>query len=156
MNRKSIVVTIVMVIVVIVSSICTGCGHRPLYSHYEQVDILGWNKDRLLVFPVLVSDTTQRYDITLRVRSTDVFPYENFWLFVSTDTIRDTIEVFLSDERGRRLGHEHNGYNDVAVSVAAGVLFHSDTTLITVQQAMRDENIVGISAIGIEVDGVEK
>lgn len=156
MSRKNAMAVIIVMVIVAIANSCSG---RAIYSHYEQVDMVGWNMDSLLRYEVAIPDTTLAYDWAFRVRSTEAYPYENLWLFVQTDWLqdsiaesrRDTIEVYLLDDRGNRLGNEHNGYNDVRIDMPSAIRYASDTVHISVQQGMRDADIVGICAIGLEI-----
>ena len=128
-----------------------------MLQSYRHLPDEGWCVDSLVYIPVPVADTTEAYDMTLRLRHTDDYPYSNLWLFVTavapdgTQTV-DTVNIPLSDEYGRWLGsgigatmqREHLWRPSFRFGKSG--LWH-----IVVQQGMRDSLLPGVTDIGLKV-----
>lgn len=129
-----------------------GCRTDIVYSAFENIDMAGWDKDSVCRFSYPIEDTAATYQILLYVRQTEVYPYQNMWLFVGHDGRQDTIEFFLANDRGEWLGNGKNGLIEMPVLYeeewhypAAGE--HS----ITLQHGMREEALRGVVSVGVEV-----
>ena len=129
-----------------------GCRTDIVYSAFEDIDMAGWDKDSVCRFSYPIEDTAATYQILLYVRQTEVYPYQNMWLFVGHDGRQDTIEFFLANDRGEWLGNGKNGLIEMPVLYeeawhypAAGE--HS----ITLQHGMREDALQGVVSVGVEV-----
>ena len=114
---------------------------------------MGWQEDSVLSYCVSVDETRNLYDIIICVRHTEVYPYQNMWLFCSfgRDTLmHDTIEFFLADDRGRWLGNGGNKWIEMPVLYEHNYQFpDTGKYIFTIQQGMRDEALQGISDMGL-------
>lgn len=119
----------------------------------------GWHKDSLVGFSFTVTDTTASYDILLNVRHTEMYPYQNLWLFLggSRQLLNDTIEFYLADDRGVWLGTGHNGHITMPVLYEQGYHFsHAGEQTIYVTHGMRCDYLRGVTDVGIEIRKNEK
>ena len=57
----------------------SSCGNRTIYSKYRKISNYVWNYSDKISFDVKISDTTEVYDIFLRLRIASVYPYSNIW-----------------------------------------------------------------------------
>ena len=129
-------------------------------QQYEPVPASGWLAESPVRMEVPVSDTLERYDVALRLRHTDDYPYSNLWLFVTTvapdnTTTVDTVNIRLSDEYGRWLG------SGIGASLQYEFLYRrafrfdrSGLWHIVIQQGMQDSELPGITAVGIKVSSL--
>ena len=129
-------------------------------QQYEPVSASGWLAESPVRMEVPVSDTLERYDVALRLRHTDDYPYSNLWLFVTTvapdnTTTVDTVNIRLSDEYGRWLG------SGIGASLQYEFLYRrafrfdrSGLWHIVIQQGMQDSELPGITAVGIKVSSL--
>lgn len=142
-----------LLIVIVISTLLLACSKRTLYSEFKAVPIVGWQEDSVLSYCVSVDETRNLYDILICVRHTEVYPYQNMWLFCSfgRDTLmHDTIEFFLADDRGRWLGNGGNKWIEMPVLYEHNYQFpDTGKYIFTIQQGMRDEALQGISDMGL-------
>ena len=90
------------------TTIFFSCG-KNTYENYHSFDHKGWNTDSLVVFKYNIYDTTKSYDLTLKIRHTIDYEFQNLFLFIIEDK-NDTVEIKLSNKEGRWLG---TGVSDV-------------------------------------------
>jgi gliding motility-associated lipoprotein GldH len=126
-----------------------SCHRRTVFIELKHVNQSGWNKDSVLRFCIPVADTALTYDILLHVRHTERYPYQNMWLFLNDK--RDTVEFYLADDHGIWLGKRGNGHIKIPVILEKDCHFTDDTFRISLQHGMRQDNLAGITDIGIEV-----
>lgn len=139
------------------SLLCVACTRGVVWSEFNDVPPIGWDKDSAVTFTFRVTDTIQPYNVLLHVRHGDNYPYQNMWLFLnSTDPQgverSDTIEFYLADERGRWLGNGRNGHVTMPVLYEQNYLFpDTGTYSLSVRHGMRTEALHGVSQIGLEI-----
>ena len=85
-----------------------SCG-KNTYENYHSFDHNGWNTDSIAVFKYNIYDTTKSYDLTLKIRHTTDYEFQNLFLFLLEDK-KDTIEIMLSNKDGKWLG---SGISDI-------------------------------------------
>ena len=129
-----------------------GCGSDAVYSHFADVPAGGWDKDSVYAFDYPIADSTACYQILLYVRHTEVYPYQNMWLFVGDGSRQDTIEFYLANDRGEWLGNGKSGIIEMPVLYEERVHFeHGGEHRITLQHGMREERLKGIASVGVEI-----
>ena len=134
-----------------------SCGRTGVYNEFNPLPNNGWFKRDVQRFTPEVPDTVNRYDVYLSLRHNGDYTYRNLWLFVSYNDEggvlkTDTVNCELADEFGRWSGGGWGSYyqqkdllnDDCRVSGEKEHVF-------TVQQAMRDDRIRGISDVGIRI-----
>lgn len=129
----------------------SSCGEQSVYSEYRDVDRLGWELDSALHYDVVVEDTSLTYDMTLHVRHTTDYPFQNLWLMLRYDTTSvDTFEIYLADQRGKWFGAKRGTNYELSVDYHKNIrLPHS--THIDIVHGMRVEALNGVTAVGIEL-----
>jgi len=149
-------------LIVLSSALLISCHPSTRYSEFQSVSLTGWPADSVLDYRFAVNDTTP-CDILLCVRHTESYPYQNMWLFCtlgtdSTTIWKDTLEFYLADDRGLWLG------NNVGVkTIEMPVIFaqnyqFADTGqyIFTIQHAMREDLLRGISDVGLIIRNGEE
>ncbi len=103
-------------------------------------------------FDYTIPDKDADYRMLIYVRHTERYPYQNMWLFIDNGARRDTIEFYLSDDRGQWLGDRHHGFIEMPVLLEENYQF-PDTGIyhMTIQHGMRDSVLRGITDIGLEI-----
>ena len=101
----------------------------------------------------LIKTLTSQY--SLKIQN---FEYQNIFLFIGFEEIKDTIEVILSEKNGKWLGSGFGDVKEVDYCFAKNIVFNSKKTcIVSVEQAMRygDQpvitNLKGIIALAINV-----
>jgi gliding motility-associated lipoprotein GldH len=129
-------------------------------SHYEKsftIDNESWDADNILQFKVAINDLTSRHNVLIHIRNTTDYPYSNIFMFIhvlypdNSEKI-DTVEGYITDSKGMWLGSGSGRYKSNDFVYKRNILFPMKGTYIfTVEQAMREESLDGISTVGMEV-----
>ncbi len=131
---------------------------NTVYFEFQQVHPEAWSKDSLYAFPISISDTTALYDLYIYTRNTPGYPYQNIWLFISSQSpdntlVADTIEFFLADHRGRWLGTGMGDLKEMPVLYKQNLRFpRAGTYIYTIGHGMRDDTLRGINDVGMKVE----
>ncbi len=132
-----------------------SCGQNDVYNEFNTLPKNGWFKRDVQRFTPEWPDSTGRYDLFLTLRHNGDYAYRNLWLFVSyTDADgsqkTDTVNCELADEFGRWSGGGWGSYYQQELLLDDSFRFGSEQ-VVTIQQAMRDDRICGISDVGIRI-----
>ena len=136
----------------------TACDTSQLYDRSVAIDADGWGKDSVAVFKVDVTDTTTFYNFYINVRNNDDYAFRNLYLFLTTrlpdnSRTRDTLELILADPQGNWLGKGFGALHDNQILVRRNLSFPlSGRYTFSLQQAMREEVLKGITDAGIRVE----
>lgn len=137
----------------------SSCTKRTVYSQYQTIDRMEWNKEQEFYFTFMIEDARPSYDIMVEVRHSSRYPYQNLWLFYSEeppvgDIRRDTMECVLADEFGQWLG-DGIALLHPQFPVHAGYRFPmAGQYTYSFRQGMRNDTLVGIQAIALRVEKV--
>lgn len=140
------------VLLIAVVVLLTACRSDIVFSRFSPIPSGEWHMDSVLCFDFTVPDTTAAYDMTVYVRHTERYPYQNIWLFVGDSTCRDTVGCFLADDRGRWLGDRHHGFIESTVSIGQNRHFpNQGMGYVEIRHGMRDTLLRGVMDIGVEI-----
>ena len=135
-----------------------SCSRQPVYNEFKQVDPDGWSADSSSVFQVNMEDTSGTYNLTLHIRHTSSYPYQNLWLFVEqlspdSQLVRDTISCILADHAGKWLGTGTGSVYLFSAPLKKQYSFGQQGIYrYTVVHGMRDEILSGIQAVGLKLE----
>ena len=138
-----------------------SCNNNSIYDHNELVS-KPWAADQKAVFNFEIDDTLSAFNFYINIRNTTDYNYSNLYLFIRTDFPDgrfsiDTAEIFLADINGNWLG---DGFGEIKDNQRLfrkrGRFPMKGMYRITFEQAMREENLVGIEAVGIRIEKSEK
>ena len=82
--------------------ILSSCGN-PTHEDYHSFADRGWSADSIVGFKYSVTDTIKKYDLTLKIRHTVEYEFQNLFLFLAGGN-QDTIEIILANKNGKWLG----------------------------------------------------
>ena len=88
--------------------ILLSCGNTT-YENYHSFNYNGWNTDSIARFKYTITDTTKKYDLSLKIRHTVDYEFQNLFIFLE-EANKDTIEIILANKNGQWLG---SGISDV-------------------------------------------
>ena len=74
-----------------------------VYENYYSFENESWNSDSIKSFDFEVVDTLATYNLSLNVRHSIDYEYQNLFVFVSGE-LNDTIELMLADKNGKWRG----------------------------------------------------
>lgn len=138
--------------------ICSACHINSKYERFYSINREGWSKDSTLNFPVHFDKDKQSYDLSMHIRNTNNYRYSNIWLFVCIQSpqgeqLIDTVEFTLAEPSGKWLGSGLGELFSQQFLYKENIAFpDSGVYKISIQQAMRDETLMGIDALGISIE----
>ena len=143
-------------------ALLTGCADNVVYQADVPVPEGTWDRAFTPKFEFDISDTVQRHDVYIDVRHTGQYPFSDLFLFVQLEgpggrALRDTVDCLLADPTGRWYG---KGLGFIfADRFQAKVLYKLRNRFpstgrysITLEQAMRTEQLEGVLDIGVSVE----
>lgn len=113
-------------------------------------------------FTVNIQDTVNSHNIWFIIRTGSNYPYRNIWFFVTTASsdgriIGDTLQYFLADEKGTRLGNGTGDIKELKLPFKSNVYFPlAGDYSISVQHGMRDEDLKGVYDFGLRIEKTGK
>lgn len=146
----------------ILLTVLAACSQGKIYDEYRELPNEGWSKSVIGKFQVDIKEAGIPYNVLINIRHTDGYPYQNFWMFVSTTTpdgvtTKDTVECYLADNRGKWLGSGLSSVYNMPVLFKANKTFpKAGQYTFTISQGMRDDLLKGISDVGIEIEKASK
>jgi gliding motility-associated lipoprotein GldH len=150
------------VLVAAIALACSSCNRNVVYREYQTFKGLEWHASDTAVFNVDITDTTTLNNISLMVRHSDSYPYNNIFLFVTTmypdgKVLKDTMEVVLASSSGEWLGSGMGDIFDFKVPVKKNIRFpRSGRYTFVFRQAMRVDPLPLVMDFGFEVEKVKK
>ena len=145
-------------VLIVVALAIISCSRQPVYNEFSQLDPDGWSSDSSSIFQINMEDTSGVYDLTLHIRHTSAYPYQNLWLFVEqlspdSQLVRDTISCVLADHAGKWLGTGSGSVYLFSVPLKKQYNFGKQGVYqYTVVHGMRDEILSGIQAVGLKLE----
>ncbi|MFO7658102.1 MAG: gliding motility lipoprotein GldH [Bacteroidales bacterium] len=151
--RKTIIILITGIVLCLVS-----CKNRVTFERNVAFKDFSWNFKDTLLFDANIADTTRPHDIYLNIRTSSDYPYSNIFLFITTfapngNQLKDTFEIQLADESGRWYGKGAGSIYSLQVPYKRNIKFpFRGIYTFNLQHGMWDQNLEGISDIGIRVE----
>lgn len=136
--------------------LCSACTQNTLYTEKVSIQNTAWTKDDIITFTVPVQDTTQLYNIVLKLTNTNDYPFANIYVFsniiMPNNTFtRDTVEFILSDNKGNWTGKGWRSYTNTFLFRQAIRFPIQGEYTFSFEQAMRCRNsecsVSGISSL---------
>jgi gliding motility-associated lipoprotein GldH len=134
-----------------------ACNTNTVYDGSVRVANPTWHADSVARFEIAIADTTENYQSGILIRNSGDYAYQNLWLFVTeiapdSTIVCDTIQYFLADNYGRWLG---SGIGSLYTNIYyyKEDLHYSQEGVYTyeIRQGMRDEELKGITNIGMQI-----
>jgi len=145
-------------ILLIALLVLISCNSDVLFDDTKRIPGDVWNQYEKVLFEVPVMDTVNRYKFYLNIRHNSDYRYSNIHLFISTlfpdgRKARDTVECILARPDGKWLGKGITGIKDNQVLLRTGLIFpEAGMYSFELEQAMRQENLEGITDIGLRIE----
>ncbi len=135
--------------------VATACNNDVFLSESTHLKNNEWKATDTLFYTFDSKDTLASYDFYFEIRNTTDYDMQNLFLFITAyypgDTYsRDTAECVLAAPDGKWYGKGMGKHKDNRFLFRKGVHFRKPGNyIIAVNQAMRKENLTGISDVGI-------
>jgi gliding motility-associated lipoprotein GldH len=117
-----------------------------------------WNYNDSAVFNVDISNTKAAYNVYIDLNNKDSYRYSNLYLFISlksvdNKSITDTVDVPLADYRGKWYGNEKGDDFEGHYLFKKSIFFPKEGTYtFSIKHGMRDNDITGISSVGVSIE----
>ena len=128
---------------------------KTVYESHNSFEEKSWNTDSVITFNYNISDTLNSYEMSILVRHTVDYEYQNLFLFLSGD-LNDTIELELADKIGKWKGSGLSDIREFEYLFANNKVFSKKGNhSINIEQAMRFgaeekiQNLEHVSDIGL-------
>ncbi len=135
----------------------SSCNNQAYFDKTKDIGN-SWKAQEKVSFVVEITDSIKAFDFYINIRNTVDYRYSNVFVFLKTNFPDgrysiDTINIWLADPQGNWLGKGFGKYRDNSV------LFKHDGRFpmkgkyrFEFEQAMREESLVGLSALGIRIE----
>jgi len=143
--------------VYLVSILLLGCDRHVVFENNVAISQEGWKQDHPVQFEWDVTDTISLHNFYVSIRNGEGYPYSNIFLFVSMEFPNgklsvDTIDCPLADRDGHWLGSGLGDLYDNRIIFKERKKFPmAGHYRITIQQAMRQENLEEIHDVGFRL-----
>ena len=144
------------ILILIVSLLLVGCQGDIVYTVFKSLPNVGWEADSSLCYQPVITDSIADYQMLITIRHTDVYPYQNLWLFVDIEQdslllTRDTIECYMANERGEWLGGGLTVHELPLLYSDSYQFANSGEYQISITQGMREDTLIGIKEVGVKI-----
>jgi gliding motility-associated lipoprotein GldH len=135
----------------------SACNRNALYSHYQPIDIDGWQRCDTVCFETAPMAHAGRYIETLGLRINGDFPFTQLTLIVNQQVRpsglarTDTVEAIITNKEGIILGEGISLYL-YNLSLPAMKLLKDDTLSVYVHHDMLRDPLPGITDIGFTLE----
>ena len=142
-------------LMILVAGSVVSCNHNTFYHKTVELSNEIWNMDSTLTYQFTIQDSLQFYSFYIDVRNTTNYPYQNLYLFFTTQfpdstVYVDTLNCILSDAYGRWKGTGSGRIKDNRFVLKSKVRFvQKGDYVFSARQAMRETNLKGITDFGI-------
>lgn len=136
--------------------ILTACTRSAVYDQFQAIEGKEWTKEKVYYFTFSIDDNSIPYDLSLEIRNNNRYPYQNLWVFFSEEPpigplTRDTMECMLADDYGKWYGHGISLFLST-FPVRTNYYFpYPGQYTYSFRQAMRQDKLIGIQEIGLNV-----
>jgi gliding motility-associated lipoprotein GldH len=134
-----------------------SCSRNTIYSHYEPVDVNGWERGDTLYYHITTLRDSGNFSTQLGLRLTSTYPYQEVSLIMEQQLLpagtmtMDTLNIKLADQEGNLNGIGLSML-DYTIPLSDILLSYSDTLNVSIRHNMRREMLPGITNIGITLE----
>jgi len=141
-----------------------SCNEKPVFETYRTINNF-WHKDSIARFDFEVYDTLQAYNLFLKLKANDDYPFSNIFLITSIESPNeqikmDTLEYLMTSVDGKILGNGFFKNKESKLWFKKKYYFSQiGKHTINIEQALRKkgeiegvEKLDGISEIGLSVE----
>lgn len=131
-----------------------SCDSRTTYSHYQHVNVTGWEKNDAIVYEIPPAPQDGVYQETVGIRIARSFPFMGLSLIVdqtvypSMRSYSDTLNCKLIDEEGNVHGQGISHYQ-FSFPIDTIHLHKGDSLTVSVRHDMKREILPGVTDIGM-------
>jgi gliding motility-associated lipoprotein GldH len=138
-----------------------GCDDSHVFEQSQLIENANWNVNQPVNFEFDIQDTVSFHNFYVTLRNQESYAYSNIFLFVSLEFPNgklsiDTINCPLADTEGHWLGSGLGDLYDNRIIFKERKKFPmAGHYRISIQQAMRTENLEGIADVGFRLSKLQ-
>lgn len=157
---KSVSISGTLLISIVFLLTLASCDPNRVYEKFQEIPGEVWNRFQTLHFDVDIVDTVNTHNVFIDVRNTGKYQYANLFLFVTVTsprglTVRDTVELILSDPKGTWLGSGVGDIHEIQRPYKMNIRFPvKGRYTFEFEQAMRVNDLAHVRDIGLRVEKV--
>lgn len=138
----------------------TSCGEQPYFEKVYSFKNRKWDQDVKPKFDVKIEDVSQPYNITLFLRTTTDYPYNNLWIYLKTTlpdgtTKREPFEIEISNPDGSWVGTKTGTVVETALYFKERILPQKGLYTFEIEQAITKSIVEEVLDIGLNVSQVK-
>lgn len=143
---------------VLITTLLISCDSKRVFEQNDSIDNETWNLKKSYTYQFDIPDSMQWFNMYLNVRNTTDYKYSNLFLFVTTtfpkgQIAKDTVECPLADNKGNWAGKGNSKYKDCRIMFKPKFRFsQSGKYQVKIEHGMREQDVKGISEIGIRLE----
>ena len=136
----------------------SSCNRDVVFSEYKTFKDSEWAAKDKAVFDLEIKDTESLNNIYLMVRHSEVYPFNNLIVFVTTKypdgkVLTDTMNVILANDKGEWLGSGVGDIFDFKVPVKKNIRFPlGGKYQFIFEQGMRSDPLPMVLDFGFEIE----
>lgn len=152
-SRYSLIRNSALILVTVL--VATACNNDVFHTETIHLKNNEWKAADTLFYTFDSKDTLSAYDFYFEIRNTTDYDMQNLYLFITAyypdnSFSRDTAECILAAPDGKWFGKGMGKHKDNRFLFRKGVHFRKPGNyIIAVNQAMRVDDLKGISDVGI-------
>ena len=136
----------------------SACDTKTIYDENLTIPEEAWCSTMPAYFNVEIDDTLTYNTLYLRVSNTVNYKYQNIYFFITLflpngQIARDTVNCDLANHYGEWYGKGMGKTKTLQFPYRTNFLFpYTGTYKFYIEQAMRDDTLRGIKAIGLKIE----
>ena len=152
---------VILAMILFIALLFSGCDRDKFFDESLSLPHNKWPQDEALSFTIPVEDTLSGYNFYINVRNSTSYNYNNIYFFLTTEYpgggySQDTIECLLAAKDGSWLGKGTGSYRDNRIHIRDNIIFpRKGVYTLRLRQAMREDELEGISEAGIRLEKQE-
>ena len=152
---------IILAMSLFIALLFSGCDRDKFFDKSLSLPHNTWPQDEALSFTIPVEDTLSAYSFYINVRNSTSYNYNNIYFFLTTEYpdggySQDTIECLLAAKDGSWMGKGTGSYRDNRIHIRDNIIFpRKGKYTLRLRQAMREDDLEGISEAGIRLEKQE-
>ncbi len=160
MERKT--VNSIFFILIPVFLLLNSCKGRVIFADSREIYGNTWQLSDVINFNFNNTDSLVSTDVEFLLRTGNDYPYRNIFLFVTSSSpdgksITDTLEYYLSDEKGNRYGKGTGGVFELRLPYKSNVFFPlKGNYSFQIRHGMRIIDLPDVYDIGLRITETEK
>lgn len=148
--------------VTLLAMMTVSCDKGILFTDSYRLEGRNWSMYDPARYSCVIEDSLSTFNIDFTVRTSTDYPYRNMYLFVVTsfpsgDTVTDTINAMVADEKGKWLGRGAGDLRELTIPYKSNVYFPEKGEYhFSVIQGMRDTVLKGVHDMGMKISRRER